>query len=76
MKDYWNTLSAKQKAELAKKVGSSTGYLRLVFKGHKKAGFQLCQKLEEETAGAISKNELRPDIYPNSQLASNDNSRA
>ncbi len=65
MSDYWNTLTTDQKADLAKQVGSSAGYLRLVFKGHKKAGFSLAQRLEDVTRGEVSKSELRPDIYPN-----------
>ncbi|WP_293797103.1 YdaS family helix-turn-helix protein [uncultured Pantoea sp.] len=66
MKHYWDSLSQQERSQLAKRVGSSAGYLRLVFTGHKKAGFTLAQKLEEETAGAVTRSELRPDIYPGS----------
>lgn len=63
MKRYWDSLSKHERSQLAKRVGSSAGYLRLVFTGHKKAGFTLAQKLEAETAGAVTRAELRPDIY-------------
>ncbi len=63
MKAYWDTLSKSERAELAGKVESSTGYLRLVFKGYKKAGFELAQKLEIFTGGIVKKADLRPDIY-------------
>ncbi|WP_122986910.1 YdaS family helix-turn-helix protein, partial [Escherichia coli] len=47
--------------ELAVKVGSTPGYLRLVFNGYKKASFVLAKKLEQCTSGAITKSDLRPD---------------
>ncbi|MFD3250035.1 MULTISPECIES: transcriptional regulator [Rahnella] len=65
MKNYWDALTKPEQNALAKKVGSSSGYLRLVFNGYKKAGFSLAQRLEEETAGAVTKSQLRPDIYGN-----------
>ncbi|EAO7477439.1 transcriptional regulator [Salmonella enterica] len=64
MKEYWDSLTKEQQGELAGSVGSTPGYLRLVFNGYKKAGFSLAKKLEERTAGIISKSDLRPDIYP------------
>lgn len=64
MKEYWDSLSKEQQCELAASVKSTPGYLRLVFNGYKKAGFALAKKLEEITAGAITKSDLRPDIYP------------
>ncbi|MCW0316213.1 hypothetical protein NB724_001364 [Pantoea ananatis] len=63
MKKYWNSLSREERSDLASKVGYSPGYLRLVFTGHKKAGFILAQKLETETQGEVTRAELRPDIY-------------
>ncbi|RKT75653.1 YdaS antitoxin of YdaST toxin-antitoxin system [Rahnella aquatilis] len=65
IKNYWDALTKPEQNTLAKKVGSSSGYLRLVFNGYKKAGFSLAQRLEEETAGAVTKGQLRPDIYGN-----------
>jgi len=65
IKKYWDPLTKPEQNALAKKVGSSSGYLRLVFNGYKKAGFSLAQRLEEETAGAVTKSQLRPDIYGN-----------
>jgi len=63
MKDYWDSLSKEQQKELATSVMSTTGYLRLIFNGYKKAGFSLAKKLEEITSGQIKKSDLRPDIY-------------
>jgi DNA-binding transcriptional regulator YdaS (Cro superfamily) len=63
MKEYWDSLTKEQQSTLAGKVGSTPGYLRLVFNGYKKAGFSLAQKLEDATNRAITRGVLRPDIY-------------
>ncbi|MDM9021473.1 antiterminator Q family protein [Escherichia coli] len=63
MKAYWDSLTKEQQGELAGKVGSTPGYLRLVFNGYKKASFVLAKKLEQCTSGAITKSDLRPDKY-------------
>ncbi len=39
MKAYWDSLTKEQQGELAGKVGSTPGYLRLVFNGYKKSQF-------------------------------------
>lgn len=62
MKAYWDSLTKEQQGELAGKVGSTPGYLRLVFNGYKKASFVLAKKLEQCTSGAITKSDLRPDM--------------
>lgn len=64
MKEYWDSLTKGEQCELAESVGSTHGYLRLVFNGYKKAGFLLAKKIEEMTKGVITKSDLRPDIYP------------
>lgn len=38
MKEYWDSLSKEQQRKLAQCVGSTHGYLRLVFNGYKKPG--------------------------------------
>lgn len=63
MKEYWDSLTKEQQELLALNVGSTAGYLRLIFNGYKKAGFSLAKKLEDTTSGAVTKSDLRPDIY-------------
>lgn len=63
MKEYWDSLTKEQQECLAFNVGSTSGYLRLIFNGYKKAGFSLAKKLEDTTSGAVTKSDLRPDIY-------------
>ena len=63
MKAYWDSLTKEQQGEVGRKSWLNTGYLRLVFNGYKS---QFCagEKLEQCTSGAITKSDLRPDIYP------------
>lgn len=63
MKEFWDSLTKEQQSTLAASVGSTPGYLRLVFNGYKKAGFNLAKKLENITSGQITKHDLRLDIY-------------
>ena len=37
MKEFWDSLTKEQQSTLAASVGSTPGYLRLVFNGYKKA---------------------------------------
>ncbi|EEV6091117.1 hypothetical protein EJP39_22815 [Escherichia coli] len=75
MKAYWDSLTKEQQGELAGKVGSTPGYLRLVFNGYKKASFVLAKKLEQCTSGAITKSDLRPDTRQQDELNSLDELR-
>lgn len=63
MQAYWKSLTVSQRLALAVLVNSSSGYLRLVFKGHKRASHLLAKKIEAATHGAVTKEQLRPDIY-------------
>ncbi|VEI68422.1 Uncharacterized protein conserved in bacteria, prophage-related [Serratia quinivorans] len=63
MEKYWDALSKADRSALANQVGRSPDYLRLVFKGYKKASFSLAQRIEEVTGEQVTKNDLRPDIY-------------
>jgi DNA-binding transcriptional regulator YdaS (Cro superfamily) len=49
---------------LAKKMGRDYSNLLAVLKGQTIAGPHLALAIEEATHGAISKGELRPDLWP------------
>ena len=49
--------------QLAARVDSSSGYLYLLAGGHRKASPTLARKIEEATGGAVTRHELRPDIF-------------
>lgn len=67
--NYWKSLSAEEKENLAKKAGTKVSYLRHVASGVHKAGPTLCVKLELVTNGKISRHELRPDYYSSPNAA-------
>ncbi|HHQ2586107.1 TPA: transcriptional regulator [Providencia rettgeri] len=63
MYDFWKKLSNEEKTKFASMCESSVGYLRLIFSGHKKAGYKMCNLIEKNSNGQVRKSELRPDIY-------------
>lgn len=63
MQAYWKSLTTTQRVNLASLVNSSSGYLRLVFNGHKRASHSLAKKIEVATNSAVTKEQLRPDIF-------------
>lgn len=56
-------------AKLAKKAGTSPGYLYLIALGHKRAGPELARKIETASEGKVTKESLRPDIWGDEQKA-------
>ena len=62
-KMYWRQLPDDQKKAMAKKLKTSTEYLRLVITGHKVPGAALARNLHDFTKGEIDKHQLRPDIF-------------
>ncbi|EKO3662167.1 hypothetical protein M3929_001439 [Vibrio metschnikovii] len=61
--NYWRQLDANQRESLAKRLKTSTEYLRLIFFGHKTPGATLAKHLHDETGGEVDKHKLRPDIF-------------
>lgn len=49
---------------LAEAVESVPAYLSQIAHGHRKASPKLALAIERATGGAVSRHELRPDIYP------------
>ncbi len=63
IKNYWKSLNAKSKRELAKRLDTSPGYLRQVFLYGKPVGAKLARDLEFATNGDVTAVELRPDLF-------------
>lgn len=63
--DFLRTLSRDEREAFAQKVSraGSVGYLYLVAGGHRRASAELARKIEECSAGKVTRLELRPDIY-------------
>ena len=62
LKPYLLTLSVEQREDLAKRCDTSSAHLRNVAYGSKTCGEDLAMKLDRETQGAVTCEELRPDL--------------
>lgn len=50
-------------AELALRLGVSRGYISQLISGHRKVPAQYCRSIESMTDGAVTRYELRSDIF-------------
>lgn len=62
-RDYFGGLEPGQKRDLARTAKTTVGYLHQVAKGHRRAGPNLCRRIERATMCAITRAVLRPDLY-------------
>jgi DNA-binding transcriptional regulator YdaS (Cro superfamily) len=62
-KSYYDDLSAGQKKELSEKMKVTLGFLSQLATGHRKAGVHVIAKIEKATNGALTRAEIRPDIF-------------
>lgn len=72
-KKYWQDLSEEKRAELATACSTTSGYLYLVFYGHKIAGPKLATRIEAETENLglpkVRKAVFRPDLWGKQKAA-------
>lgn len=61
---YWDKLEKEEQEALASKTTRSVDYLRQVFKYGRKASANLALDIERHTGGYITRQIVRPDIYP------------
>ena len=61
--EYYKSLSAREKRELAKKVGTTVPYLCHMAHGTRRPGPDMARKLEKASRRVVTKKELRPDIW-------------
>lgn len=62
-KSYWFGKSQEGRAAFAERVQRSPGYLQLVAGGFRKASPQLANTIQDETAGEVTREEMRPDVF-------------
>lgn len=62
LKPYINSLDPEGRATLAGKCDTSVGHLNNVMYGYKPCGPELAVLLERATAGAVTCEEMRPDV--------------
>lgn len=63
LRGYLSTLSVAEQAAYAVRCGTTIGYLRKALSTQPRLDGALARKLCDESGGAVSKEELRPDIF-------------
>jgi hypothetical protein len=63
LRDYLSVLSVPDQADYAVRAGTTIGYLRKALSKGQRFDGALARRLDEESAGAVSRFELRPDIF-------------
>ena len=62
LKTYLSTLTLKERDALAARCDTSAGHLRNISYGYRSCGLSLSIALERESGGAVTCEELRPDV--------------
>ena len=80
LKTYLKALSPTEQAELAGRFGTTIGYIRKSFSTGQLLGEKVCVRVEQETSGAVTRRDLRPNdwqkIWPELALPSAERSCA
>ena len=63
IKDFYTGLSAKEKADLAKRLGTVVPYLSQIAHGHARPGAKLAVRIARASKGRVTKSSLRPDLW-------------
>lgn len=61
-RSYYLTIPPANRAEFARRVGTTALYLRNIAYGFRQANGSLALAIERETAGAVTVADLRPDL--------------
>ncbi len=64
LRDWLANASPARRDEVAKKAGTSAGYLWQLAGGHRKATPEISERLQEASDGEITIAGLRPDLVP------------
>lgn len=62
--DYLKTMDRPDRDAFAQRCGTSLGHLNNVAYGYKPCGPELAVSIEQESGGAVTRQELRPDDWP------------
>lgn len=63
LRTYLSTLSPDQQADYAVRAGTTIGYLRKALSKRQRFDGALARRLDEESAGRVSRHDLRPDVF-------------
>lgn len=70
LRAYLATIPPAEQAAYALRCGTTIGYLRKALSTRPRLDGALAKRLDEESAGAVSRAELRPDIFSDSAATS------
>lgn len=60
---YLNNQSTEQRLAFEKACGTTIGYLRKAVSVNQKLGAEICVAIEQATASAVTRKDLRPDDW-------------
>lgn len=63
LKEYLASLSADEKRALAERAETEVIYLIQIAGGHSQPSPKLANRIEEASQGAVTRHDLRPDIF-------------
>jgi len=63
LRNYLNSLPPTEQADFARRSGTTVGYLRKALSVKPRFDAALVRRLHEESGGAVSRHELRPDVF-------------
>lgn len=63
LRAYLATLSPTEQSDYAARAGTTIGYLRKALSTKPRLDGALARRLDEESAGAVSRHDLRPDVF-------------
>lgn len=76
IKTYYTSLNAEGKRAFAARMGTSTAYLSQLANNFRKPGFKTLAVIERATDGAVTRAELRPDLFGPEPLESKEDEAA
>jgi hypothetical protein len=63
LRTYLATLTPLDQVDFARRAGTSIGYLRKAMSKRQRFDGALARRLDEESGGAVSRHDLRPDVF-------------
>ena len=63
LRDWLNSVDSNERERVADAAGTSVGYLWQIAGTHRKASTGLAKAIEVATDGAVTRHDLRPDIW-------------
>jgi DNA-binding transcriptional regulator YdaS (Cro superfamily) len=69
LREYFESHDAISQADLARALDVTPSLISQWLSGHRPIAAEQVLPIERATAGVVSRHELRPDIYPRSEVA-------